>query len=94
MKKKIGIITNIKSSPLTTNREQCNIDCVSQPLIIEWIDIKKQKPKEAEEYIITYLDYKKEKGVGSAWWNGETFEDWDDDVIEGVIGWMKLPTAM
>tara|TARA_R110002020_G_scaffold93530_1_gene225584 strand:- start:197 stop:439 length:243 start_codon:yes stop_codon:yes gene_type:complete len=30
MEKKIGIITNIKSSPLTTNKEQCNIDLVNE----------------------------------------------------------------
>ena len=63
---------------------------------MEWIDVKEDKPKEADEFIITYLDYKGDKAVGSAWWNGETFEDWGEepDAIKDVIGWMELPTAM
>ena len=61
---------------------------------MKWIDIKEDKPKESDEFIITYLDYKGNKDVGSAWWNGREFEDWGDNTIEGVIGWMKLPIAM
>lgn len=63
---------------------------------MNWIDIKKDKPKEANEFIITYLDCKREKQVGSAWWNEEAFEDWGEEphVIEDVIGWMMLPSAM
>lgn len=63
---------------------------------MKWIDIKEDKPKEADEFIITYLDYTGDKGVVSAWWNGETFEDWGEEpyVIRDVIGWMELPTAM
>jgi len=61
---------------------------------MKWIDIKEDKPKEADEFIITYLNHKGEKEVGSAWWNEKEFEDWGDNIIEGVTGWMKLPPAM
>ena len=61
---------------------------------MKWIDIIAEKPKKIDEYIITYANNEGVKESGSAWWNGTKFEDWGDNIINGVIGWMPVPKPM
>ena len=63
--------------------------------IMKWINLKEKKPSsECGEFIITHTDIDGVKTSGGAWWNGSEFEDWEDNIIEGVEWWMAYPDPM
>jgi len=64
---------------------------------MKWIPVKERLPEEDGTYLITYNNFRGEKGVSTMQFSEEELNYYDDNYIEyifkryGVIAWAYMP---